>query len=277
MEYREYKPHALLAPYVECYWSAYSDRPPFRQKESLIPDGTIELMFNFGDNYLQRKGDDTKEIKGSHVIGIRKESLTISQSGKQNFFCIRFRLGGTYPFFRLPVSLFSAAFYTLEELFGNQLRELEERLYDAKDNAARVQLTDQYLLRKAQFDNDDYAFTRTCLPHLLQANNVAEVARDFNTGYKTLERKFQKVLGLSPSEVIKISRFNKAVLTMYSCQFDSLTGVAYSSGYYDQSHFIREFRQLTGFAPKEFLREQFTIVQVIQPALADRMSKLYNF
>jgi len=83
-------------------------------------------------------------------------------------------------------------------------------------------------------------------------------------------------MGLTPAELLKIKRFNDAVLAMYSCRHTSLTGIAYECGYYDQSHFIREFKQLTNFTPRDFLKEQFTIVQVIQPALADRMSRLYN-
>lgn len=280
MDYCEFKPHPLLSDYVECYWYAYSERPPFRERETLIPDGTIELMFNFGENYFRftgAGGTDRSEIKGSHIIGIRRRALTISQPGKQHFFCIRFRLGGTYPFFKLPVHLFAGDFFSLDELFGRGLGELEERLYLSKDNAGRVEITNQFLLGKLRPGDEEFLFARRCVPELLRSGNIGRFVKDHRITYKTLERRFRKVLGLSPSEVIKINRFNNAVLTMYSCRYDSLTRVAYASGYYDQSHFIREFRHLTGFRPKDFLREQFTIVQVIQPALAERMSKSYNF
>ena len=277
MEYHEYKPHSHLSGYIECYWYAYSDRPPFRENESLIPDGTVELMFNFGENYFQVKDNEKVEVKGSHIIGIRKKSLTISQTGKQHFFCIRFRLGGTYPFFKLPVYLFANEFYTLTELFDNQLNELEEKLYCARDNQTRVLLTDEYLLKKLQYQNEDFLFTVKCMPIILRSGSVSKTAGDLNVNYKMLERRFKKVFGISPSELIKINRFNNAVLSMYSCKHPTLTSIAHSCGYFDQSHFIREFKQLTNFTPKEFLKEQFTIVQVIQPALAERMSKSYNF
>ncbi len=277
MQYLEFKPNKHLEPYVECYWYAYSDKPPFREKESLIPDGTIELMFNFGDNYARMENEQPVEIKGSHIIGIRKKALVISQTGKQHFFCIRFKLGGTYPFFRIPAHLFAGDFFNAVTLLGNEVTELEEQLYGAENNEARVVITNHYLLRKLMAGNRDYLFVEKCVPVLLRSGNILSVAADFNTGYKTLERKFSQVLGLSPSELLKINRFNQAVLQMYACRHPSLTGIAHASGYFDQSHFIREFKQLTNLTPREFLKAQFTIVQVIQPALAERMSKSYNF
>lgn len=257
--------------------AACSDKPPFRQHESLIPDGTIEFVFNFGNDYFQVNESEKAEVKGAHVIGIRKTSLTISQTGKQNFFCIRFKLGGTYPFFKIPVHLFANGFYSMHELLGNQIKELEEKLYHAKDNFIRVQLADQFLLQKLVVRTDDYVFAEKCIPAILRAGNIGSVLKGFNVNYKTLERRFNKVLGLSPSELIKINRFNNAVQAMYSCRYNSLTDITYVCGYYDQSHFIREFKQLTNYTPNKFLKEQFTIVQVIQPALAERLSKSYNF
>lgn len=121
MIYQEYKPCPQLSAYVECYWSAKADQPPFNEQESLIPDGTIELMFNFGDNYSQIIDDQEKLIKGSHIIGIRKQSLFISQTSKQDFFSIRFKPGGFFPFFKIPVYKFANVFYQISELFDQEL------------------------------------------------------------------------------------------------------------------------------------------------------------
>lgn len=279
MEYREYKPCELLSGFVECYWTAYADKPPFREHESLIPDGTIEMMFNFGDDYSQIKEGKRTLVKGSHIIGIRKESLRISQTNNQELFSVRFKLGGIYPFIRIPVYMYSNDFYGLDLLMGNEYRELEERLYNVRTDRGRVSIMEQYLLRKLQGKiPDEYEFVKAGLDHVIGSPSagIKSLADRLNTNYRTLERRFENVVGLNPSELLKIRRFNKSVLLMYSCKYDSFTEIAYESGYYDQSHFIREFRQLTGLTPREFLKEQFTIVQVIQPALAGRLSKSYN-
>lgn len=279
MEYNEYKPCRHLAPYVECYWSACADRPPFREQESLIPDGTIELMFNFGDDYSQIIDNQKRVVKGSHIIGIRRQSLVISQTCRQDFFCIRFKPGGCFPVFNIPAHEFSNGFYQIRELFDHELDTLEQQLYEAETNRERVELTEHYLMGKLGDDLRDYRFVQACCRALLYdpSNGVGAVADQFNTSYKTIERKFLDVVGLTPSRLLTIKQFNLAVHTMYSCSYDSLTEVAHACGYYDQSHFIRKFKQLTNLTPGAFLKQQFTIVKVIQPALAERLSKSYNF
>lgn len=280
MIYREFKPSKYLAPYVECYWIALSDKPPFRERESLIPDGTIELMFNFGDDYSHVSRGEERIIKGSHVIGIRKKSQQICQRVKQNFFSIRFKLGGIFPFIKIPVNEFANDFFELDQLFASDYKELEERLFESPSPVDRIAIAENFLLRKLYGrELGDYHFVSHC-SKLLEADShfrVKDLSLHLNTNYKTLERKFKKVIGLTPSELLKVKRFNRAVLSIYSFKYRSLTDIAYQCGYYDQSHFIREFKHLTTFTPRDFLKEQFTIVQVIQPALAERLSNSYNF
>jgi AraC-like DNA-binding protein len=279
MEYKEFKPCRELSGFVECYWIAHSEKPPFRETESLIPDGTIELMFNFGDNYSQIADGERKEIKGSHVIGIRKRSLHISQTHKQDILSVRFKPGGIHPFTRVPVIDFANGFYEFDQFLGKEYRELESKLYEARNTERRIAIIENHLLNKLrETDIFDYRFVNSCSKLLMKTPNfsIKDLSAYCNTNYKTMERKFLRVMGLTPSEFLKIKRFNKAVLSMYSCKY-SLTEIAYQCNYYDQSHFIRDFKQLTSYSPQEFIREQFTIVQVIQPALAERMSKSYNF
>lgn len=199
MIYTEHKPHIFLAPYIECYWQADAERPPFREVESLIPDGTVELMFNFGDDYHEVTGSGRERIKGSHIIGIRRRALQISQSSNQHIFSVRFRPGGTYPFFGIPMHQFANGFWDLHHLMGNVHTELEDRLYHA-DAAVRIRLMNDFFLRKLH--NSEMAHTLAAASAGWMAGHpaapISEVCRMFNTHYKVLERSFKAVIGLSP-------------------------------------------------------------------------------
>lgn len=279
MVYREYSPDPLLKPYVECYWSALADRPPFQKKEALIPDGTIELMFNFGDNYHQIDAkDEKKAVKGSHVIGIRKSALFIAQSSNQHFFCVRFKPGGTQPFFHVPAHEFAQDITQISDLLPCAYQELEDQLYHAKNIEACIQLTNLFLLKQGSFHKKGMVLNNGFIRLANETQqSVAEAAGALNVNYKALERSFKEGVGLTPKEYLSIRRFTKSVQLLYSAKYSSLTHVALEAGYYDQAHFIRSFKKLSGQTPSQFLKSRFKIVEVIQPALADRLSKTYNF
>lgn len=280
IKYQEYKPTRYLAKFVERYWSAYSEKSLLHDKESLNPDGTIELTFNFGGRHTQIGENTDKHFAGSFVIGVRKQALYFSHTDKLDLFSVRFKAGGFYPFFRIPVHTFSNGFIGLHDLFGNELKELEEQLHSAQSMEHRVCLVENFLLNKLTSNsNNDHAFVEKFTKEILENRSVSiyNLLPRFNTSYKTLERKFSNVMGMTPADLTRITRFNKALLSMYSLKPVSLTQVAYDSGYYDQSQFNREFKTLTGYKPSEFLKQQFTIIHKLQPALAERLTKQYNF
>ncbi|MEO1448660.1 MAG: helix-turn-helix domain-containing protein [Bacteroidota bacterium] len=280
MIYQEYRPAPYLRPFIECYWSAVSDRPPFQAREALIPDGTIELMFNFGDRYQQWVDNQPKAIKGSHLIGIRESALFITQSSRQDFFSVRFKTGGFYPFFGVPAHLFASQIEDAQSVLGGIILELEDRLFEAPNAAERIALLDSFFLQHLNLQTAATDLTR----HFLRAStqqplaSVGSLMEVLGTkAYKRTERYFKTATGLSPRHFLKIQRFNRSVQMMYMGLPGGLTEVALAAGYYDQAHFNRDFKALTYQSPRKFLRQQFKIVEVIQPALAERLSKTYNF
>lgn len=279
IKYQEHKPSGHLAKFIERYWSAYSETALLHDKESLNPDGTIELTFNFGGRHTQILENKEKHFTGSFVIGARKQALYFSHSDKLDLFSIRFKAAGFYPFFRIPVHSFSNSFIDLQDLFGNEFNELEEQLHGAQSMEHRVYLVESCLLKKLTSNiNKDHLFVEEFTKEILENRSVSiyNLLPRFNTSYKTVERKFSNVMGMTPTDLTRITRFNKALMLMYSLKAASLTEVAYDSGYYDQSQFNREFKTLTGYNPAEFLRQQFTIIRKLQPALMERLTKLYN-
>jgi AraC-like DNA-binding protein len=191
---------------------------------------------------------------------------------------VRFRPGGSFPFFRIPARKFADTILPIDELLPKKYRVLEQQLYALETSAARVQLLNRFFLD--QVPEVPVQWETTCRFIAASASGrftIAATLRELPYHYRTLERHFKTATGLSPEEYLKIRRFNNAVQIMYSGRFSRMTEIAYQAGYYDQSHFIRDFKKFSGQTPLQFIRSQFKIVEVIQPALAERLSKSYNF
>lgn len=266
MKYIEYKPHPALSEYVECFWSTdVTSAISPRDMESFIPDGNIELVFNFGDPHTEVKNGKKECVKDSHISGIQSKSSHVVLPGRLKHFCVRFKPGGSFPFLGIPTHLFANSNYPLDILLGKEYLLLEEQIFEAPNDTDRIKILENFLLNKLSGTDfvSDYRFVKSCINSLLLPENplkINDLGKLYSTNYKTIERKFKKIIGLSPSELLKIKQINNAVRHMYHSANTSLTEVAYASGYYDQSHFIREFKQITNLTPREFRKKQFALV-----------------
>lgn len=79
---------------------------------------------------------------------------------------------------------------------------------------------------------------------------------------RTFERLANRIIGTNPMTYLKLNRFRRSLQALLDGGYDSLTEVAHACGYYDQMHFIREFRRFTGSAPSLFLAEKKTVRQI---------------
>jgi AraC-like DNA-binding protein len=73
---------------------------------------------------------------------------------------------------------------------------------------------------------------------------------------RQLERKFIRQIGISPKQLGKVVRLQTALKLLLNKRDESLTHIAYESKYYDQAHFIKDFKEFTGINPKEFLESE---------------------
>jgi AraC-like DNA-binding protein len=86
--------------------------------------------------------------------------------------------------------------------------------------------------------------------------SMADLRKEIHITERTFERKFLQYVGVTPSTFSKICRFSNALKDMNNKKFTSLTDLAYSSGYADQSHFIHHFREFTLMTPSQYISQQ---------------------
>jgi transcriptional regulator GlxA family with amidase domain len=124
----------------------------------------------------------------------------------------------------------------------------------AADNVSRVKIASNFLGRKLDAASRDLPVVHRAVHSILDAKgsvSIVQIAREHALSTRQFERKFKEFAGLSPKLYSRIIRFQSATQHKFAGVRD-LTEIAYACGYYDQSHFINDFRQFSGYSPKEY-------------------------
>ena len=259
--YREFKPIAPLRPYVQCIWTMRARGEDFAEPQRLVPDGNIEVMLNYGESYSQAWTDDKKNTnthKGSCLVGQRPAYYFTSAHGDVDFIGISFKPGGLSPFMLHPISDFTGSIISLKLLNNALFLEMEERIAELADVTSRVALIESLLTKSLQSNRDKLENVERFIPLLHSISNYSSVAhflREHIIHERKLQRDFDHHVGVTPKFLQRVLRFRQAAHAMFAASFKNLTELAYECGYYDQAHFINEFRFFSGLSPRQYLQE----------------------
>ncbi|MCE3294877.1 MAG: transcriptional regulator, AraC family [Crocinitomicaceae bacterium] len=256
MDYRTYEVCEELSPLVKCFWSLEAPASDITEKQRIVPDGCMELIFHYGDLYCQFREDGSSfEQPRAFVFGQITTPLEIAATGKTGILAARFYPDGFDPLATIPIRDMENTAVSLEKLFGKEGIELEEKVLAAADNTVRIQLIEAFLLGRLQSSEAIDRVSRSCVEVLLQLKgqiSVDELSDQLNVNRRQLERKLSAAIGLSPKQLSKIIRLQATLKMLENGQFTNLTELAYENGYFDQAHFIKDFKEFTGMSPKQF-------------------------
>ncbi len=257
--YQQYRPSPALADLVECYWVLHSPEGFLEAPDRLVPGGRVELMFNFADPiYCLISEDSPKgvDMTGSFIMGQRSKVFYARGSGKTDMLGLRFKPGGLTAFTNMPVSSLLDTMVPAELVLGNDIKSWAAMLYEQQDDEARIKLLDTLLLHSIKYIPADRPLMNHAIDTLRNSDEgtfITSICNETGWYYKKLERLFLKNTGYTPKYYQKVVRFNKAIRLMHYST--PLTGICYECNYFDQSHFIRDFRQFTGTTPTQFKKE----------------------
>ncbi|MBZ0280033.1 MAG: helix-turn-helix domain-containing protein [Anaerolineae bacterium] len=246
--YRFAAPHHLLQPYIDSYWFLRSEQP-FPLEEKIFVDGKADIIFNFGCGYQR----GAMNVPFSNLDAQRHRPVTIAQYGLIHLVGVRFKAGGLTAFLPMPMHEISDLHLDLPTAFGKSAQELENRLYDAAlDTPQQVDLLDHFFLNRLALP-PAYAWVFHTARRIENAmGNVQLAALSSEMGYsiRTVDRLFQHFFGMRPKFYARITRFHHALALLV--RQPGLADVALTSGYYDQSHFSKDFAAFTGCTPRQY-------------------------
>ncbi len=256
MKYQTHDPSHDLATLVKCYWTLESPKERPYERQTIIPDGCMEMIFHYGDLYRQYMENGSSIIQPrSFVIGQLTRPLEIEPTGKTGIFSVRFHPNGFLPFTTIPIKKMENTAVLLEKLFGKDGQEIEEIILNSVSTVERIKHIEAFLLSRLADTKAIDRMVKSIVETILTANgklSVDELSKQTNINRRQLERKFSSSIGLSPKQLLKTIRLQATLKMLLNSKFTTLTALAYENEYYDQAHFIKDFKEFTGFTPKEF-------------------------
>jgi len=259
MEYREYFPAPTLAPYVKCYWVL---RAPHAASsvDRIFPDGCTELIFHRGGRFAQLGTDGRLcEQPQSLYYGQLERFIILRPARRVETIGVRFHPAGAAPLLRVTANETSGRSVGFVDLGGRPARALEERVHEAASARNAIRFIESYLLGRLHTAcSIDPAITAALarITATSGSESVEELARSAGLGMRQLERRFAVGVGLSPKRLATVTRLQRAFALIEAGGCTPLIDIAHACGYFDQSHFIRDFRRLAGLSPSRFLREE---------------------
>jgi len=263
MNYQVYTPSQELQPFVKCFWSLDDEKSDEPVKQRVLPDGCMEMIFHYGDLYRQYFEDGSSKIQPrSFVFGQITKYIEIAPTGISGIISARFLPDGLTPFLDIPVSVLENKAVSIDDVFKHEGEKLEEQVIGASDNEERIKLLETFLLSKLTQSRTIDAITKSCVEVIFQSQGqigVVELAGKMNINRRNMERKFTSLIGISPKQLARVARLQATLKMLEQKKFTNLTSLAYENGYYDQAHFIKDFKEFTGISPKSFFSDNLKL------------------
>lgn len=232
-------PVAALRPYVRSILVLES---PFGMVNHVVPDTSVVLALR----YAGKVGD----VPPFALSGIQRTARTLQYEPGTGVVLVIFREGGARHFFPLPMHEFHGASIDLGAFApASALSSLEVRLAESPD---RVAVVERFLLSRLSFSAADPLILDAVRRILLAGGEtrIGTLLKDIPLSRDPFEKRFRQAIGATPKQFSSIVRFRN-LLGRYP-RMDNLTRAAYASGYFDQAHFIKDFRIFTGKTPGDF-------------------------
>lgn len=240
--------------FVRAFWQTKG--APAYQTETILPKGVIELIFSFYEAVPFRRNSQIKLLSTPRcfVSGMSDTPVQLCSPARQDFFGVELHPAAVKKLLKIPCGEFLNAITDLE-VINKEFNSLWHHLAEVDSFNARVNITLQWLSQKLSPVPEQEMTISDFLCSSPESINVAGLASQFCYSTRQLYRKSHELFGMSTEGLISYKRYVHALKLMHYSH-ETLTRIGYHCLYYDQAHFIREFRDFTGLTPGEYRRQK---------------------
>ncbi len=224
-----------------------------------MPTGEPCIICNLRDEPLRLYDSDDLERSDTYGLvllsGARTKPFVIHNQQQDRVFGIQFHSAGAFPFFEDPASEMENQAVPLDLLWRKGAGELRERLLAAPSVGAMFRIAESVLLAHAArpfalHPAVDFALRRFSAEPFI--GTVGEVTGELGVSQRRFIQVFHEQVGLTPKAFCRVRRFQYVLQSISNAQQVDWADVALASGYYDQAHFIHDFRSFSSLTPSQY-------------------------
>ena len=262
-----YKPKPPLSKFVDSFW-LYEGRGIEHQTERILPTGTLELAINLRQNELRfydpERPENRSRLSGSVVSGAHGRGFAPESAEEVMIIGVHFKPGGAFPFLGVPAGDLADTHVDLETLWGPSAGRLRECLWEARTSIERFQLLEEGLLSRLCHGVEQHYAVSVAL-EMFGKNQagpkVREAAKYLDLSQRRFIQVFKAEVGMTPKLFSRIQRFQRTRTFIQQNPPPNWTTLALDRGYFDQSHFIREFLEFSGLSPTDYINRHKRLIE----------------
>jgi AraC-like DNA-binding protein len=245
-------PSAPLAPFVREFMLVDVQDETTRVR---LPEPGLVLGVRHRGSASLLAGDATTRLPDVTLTAMSTTARRMRTSAGGGAILARFRPGGAAQFFAEPLHELFGSTVALDELLPRgDVHRLRSEVVRATGDRDRVAAFEAFLLARLRPEPPD-PLVAAAVRAISEARGLVQIralARRLGISQDPLEKRFRRVVGASPKQLASLLRLRHAIDTYRPGA--PLTPLALAAGYFDQSHFSRELRAVTGQPAGRFLR-----------------------
>lgn len=252
-------PSDILKPYIKHYWVLYA--PKSLSNVVLFPSGFMEFAINISEGGATIcLGNRISKMPKLEILGHLSKPTTETISAGTTVLITRFYPHAASIFIPSPAEDFTNNSTDLNDVLNDNLSGFYHQLMEQPSLQQKIKVLEAFLIKRLMKTRKTLETARLVeqLCKAIQAGGSSFNLKKLALKYQISERYIQKIfldyVGITPQRLFSVQRFTSS-LQLVRTASASLTDIGYECGYYDQAHFIREFKSYTGLTPLQVMKE----------------------
>lgn len=243
-----------LSQLVKSFWIVDSEGDDTIYKEKIIPDGYPEMIIHYGDHYRINISGAWERQEKLLIAGQITNYFFLENSGKTGMIGIKFQPWAVKILFDLDMDKLVNKVIEFPEGLKMYLKSIIDIAISETSFEEKVKGMESWMSDNFKLEKDNYNKYQSAVSEIIQSKgmlNIHEIIDKVKISERSLERYFKSYTGLSPKRYSRIIRFSSIFNLVQRKSFE-WTEVSYLAGFYDQSHFIKNFKEFTGEEPTAY-------------------------